>query len=147
MEPRVDEVWLHGEGWTDRITAAGVFRLLFEEARVIAVVGVEGGQLQVERWAWDGGVPVRGDIPWVSEDRAVSLAKAAEIDDGVGCCAYRRSSRSPRELTRTTPKRSLGPLRVPANSSPTRLASTTGCTGARRSCARAMSSSPCSRRG
>lgn len=82
MEPRVDEVWLHGEGWSDRITPGGAFRLLFEDGRVVVVVGVDRGQVQLERWTWDGGVPARGDMAWVSEDRTVSMAKAAEVDDG-----------------------------------------------------------------
>jgi Domain of unknown function (DUF1963) len=81
MEPRTEEVWLHGESWSDRVTRSGAFRVLFEDGRVTAVVGVEHGRPEVERWTWEGGVAVRGDMARLSDEKTVSLATAAEVDE------------------------------------------------------------------
>jgi hypothetical protein len=96
---RPDEVWLHGDGWSDRITDDSASRLLLDaNGRLTAVVGLEFGRPYVEAWTWDGDVPVRGDIAIVGPGHTVSETYVAEVDDrgGVGRLSRGVDVRSPR---------------------------------------------------
>ena len=57
---RVDEVWLREPGVIDLVNRAGALRMVMDDDRMTALVGIQRGDLVAEEWTWENGAPVRG---------------------------------------------------------------------------------------
>ncbi|HYZ27791.1 MAG TPA: YwqG family protein [Thermoleophilaceae bacterium] len=79
---QLNEVWFHGDGWSDVVTRNGASRVVFADGRVVAKVSTRGDDAELAVFTWDDERPVRSDSGASDGSRAVSEAYVARYDDG-----------------------------------------------------------------
>jgi hypothetical protein len=81
---RIEEAWLHGDGWSDLVTRKGVQRFLIETTgRVVAAVGIADDRPSLELWSWEDGVARRSEEVWLAAEHVtVVVCAAATAEDG-----------------------------------------------------------------
>ncbi|MCW3001986.1 MAG: hypothetical protein JWQ20_1284 [Conexibacter sp.] len=78
--PVIEEVWLHAGDHSVVISDEGARRIDGRVGATSSSVAIESGRMEVERWTYNDGVPVRGDIGKVRQSSISSEAYDAVVD-------------------------------------------------------------------
>ena len=77
-DARLEEVWRHGDGWSDCLLRLGARHIVYEQGRVVLVAATDP---EIELWEYEGAVPVRGFLAGAGHEHVSAHRYVARVDD------------------------------------------------------------------